>query len=313
MSRIWYKAQILPLPNVWAVKIEHEIRTFLWKSQPMKNLLSLDTVCLNKSKGGLGLPYLRSRCNALLLKQALRIITSSKNIKDHLGFWFGEALGLFGFDLKFQHFSLNKNGNRRLYKPKFFRSSCKLLLEGLEKGMFSLSTLHDTPTKSLYLSLTESLPPPSVEVQYPDRDWKRTWKRINSGVLAASARDFLFLIIHERLFTRERGHKYMPKIVETPFCIRCLNNEVESILHRYTSCEMVLEGWNCLKEIIESIDITMVFESDHSLLNLYYQEPTQGSSVLWLLGVYIDYTGKEVILNNRRITRSKLIIHIKAK
>ena len=105
----------------------------------------------------------------------------------------------------------------------------------------------------------------------------------------------------------------MPKMVETPFCDRCSNNEIESILHRYTSCEMVLEAWNGLKEIIESIDITMVFESDHSLLNLYYQEPIQGTAVLWLIGVYVDYTEKEVILNNRRITRSNLINHIKAK
>ena len=89
LYRLWYRASILPLPNTWANLFEAEIRRFLWRNQPLKNVLSLETACLPICQGGLGLPYLRAKCDALHLKQGLRIVSTSRVIRDHLGFWFG--------------------------------------------------------------------------------------------------------------------------------------------------------------------------------------------------------------------------------
>ena len=94
-------AQILHLPKAWAARFEQAIRKFIWKGQPWRNPLPLDTVCLSKDNGGLNIPHLRLKCDALLLRQALRIITLNSRSKDHLGFWFGAELGNFGFDIKF--------------------------------------------------------------------------------------------------------------------------------------------------------------------------------------------------------------------
>ena len=79
LSRIWFRAQILPLPHAWANKFETAIAGFLWKGQQVKNLLSLESVCQPCSNGGLGIPFVRAKCDALLLKQMLRILTSRKN------------------------------------------------------------------------------------------------------------------------------------------------------------------------------------------------------------------------------------------
>ena len=75
MSKIWYMAQILPLPGVWASKFEREIRQFLWRGHPIKNPIPLQTLSLPRTKGGLNTPNLRLECNALLTKQDLQLIS----------------------------------------------------------------------------------------------------------------------------------------------------------------------------------------------------------------------------------------------
>ena len=137
-----------------------------------------------------------------------------------------EDLGTFGFDLKFQHFSRDKKGRKKVYKPKFFKKSCELLLEGLECNRFDINALDDATTKSIYQSYLELMPPPPIEIKYPERDWPKTWLRLNNGVLTPSSRDILYLIVHERVFTRERGHRFIPNLIDSPFCTRCPQNEV---------------------------------------------------------------------------------------
>ena len=112
-------------------------------------------------QGGLSIPYLRSKCEALQLKQALRIVTSSKNCRDHLGYWFGDELGSFGFDMNFRHFSRDSKGRRKAYKPKYFKNMCELFLEGLDCERFSLENINGVTTKSIFLSFTETMPPES--------------------------------------------------------------------------------------------------------------------------------------------------------
>ena len=57
LSRVWFRAQVLPIPQGWAAKFESLIRDFLWAGQPIKNVLSLETVCLSQCQGGLGIPF----------------------------------------------------------------------------------------------------------------------------------------------------------------------------------------------------------------------------------------------------------------
>ena len=71
LSRIWYRAQVLPMTPGWASKFEGLLSNFLWRGFQCKNLLPAETICQPKLKGGLNIPYLRSKCDALLLKQLL--------------------------------------------------------------------------------------------------------------------------------------------------------------------------------------------------------------------------------------------------
>ena len=53
LSKVWYKAQVLPLPNKFALQFERLISKFLWKGQITSNVIAKDTVTLPKDRGGL--------------------------------------------------------------------------------------------------------------------------------------------------------------------------------------------------------------------------------------------------------------------
>ena len=74
LSKIWYRAAVLPLPERYAVQFEKHISSFLWKGQLTRNVLSRDTVALPKDHGGLNLPHVRLKCKALFMKQLFRSI-----------------------------------------------------------------------------------------------------------------------------------------------------------------------------------------------------------------------------------------------
>ena len=96
LSTIWFRAQLLPLPDTWAKKFEGAMSRFLWKGFQFRNLLSLETVCQPLDSGGLGIPHLRSKCDNLLLKQTLRMIVTSRNSFNHITFWLGSVLKIPG-------------------------------------------------------------------------------------------------------------------------------------------------------------------------------------------------------------------------
>ena len=127
-----------------------------------------------------------------------------------------------------------------------------LLIDGLAKERFNLSIVSTVTTKSLYLTFIEEMEPSKIEQTHPTRNWKKVWKRLSNGVLHPVARDYLFLIIHERIYTRERAHRL--KMIDSPYCTNCTGNFIASIQRKYQECMAVIESWNLLCDILEQID-----------------------------------------------------------
>ena len=90
--------------------------------------------------------------------------------RQHIGFWIGHNIQELGFNDKYILKIRNSSGNRVLYTHNFFKYTLGLLREGLQTGKFSFSSSSSISTKDLYLSYVESLPPPKIEIKYPDRD-----------------------------------------------------------------------------------------------------------------------------------------------
>ena len=311
LSRLWYRAQVLPLTDFWAGRIESELRRFLWKGQQTRNLLPYETVCLPKNAGGLSVPFLRAKCEALLLRQFIRML-ASRSSRKHIQFWCGGLLNDIEFQRTYLHFSYNSQGRKVLYTPKFFQQSVSLFNEAMLCERFDFESISSVTTKGLYLSYTETMPPANVETKYEDRNWPKIWKRLPSGVLSPRAKNCLYLIVHERVATGERGHRLMRNIYDSPLCSRCLAGS-ETIIHRFISCRWVSDIWNALREILESLDQLILFETDYTLLNLCYSDLLNEESVLWLLGEYLFYIDNEVVLNNRRVTVDDMMGYLESR
>ena len=85
-----------------------------------------------------------------------------------------------------------------------------------------------------------------------------------------------------------------------PFCPHCKDFLVESVIDRYSQYVGVKESWNILRDIMETIDSSLIFETDHCLIHLYYTEPMCANSILWL---YIDF----INISNTPLRFRKLI------
>ena len=87
-SKLWYKASALPLPPKYLKKFESLMGRFLWAGKLER--LKLDEVKNLKCDGGLNLPCVFSKANALFLSQTCRLLQDpfSKQFA-HVKYWIG--------------------------------------------------------------------------------------------------------------------------------------------------------------------------------------------------------------------------------
>ena len=121
----------------------------------------------------------------------------------------------------------------------YFQHMRLLLVEGLVLGDVIVGSLKKVSAKFLYQEYTSIFPPPKVVFKL-DVDWPVVWERLDSPVLHPSAREYLFMIIHNIVPNRERLYLKM-NMVNNPCCIEC--NVREDNVHIFTECSMVQEAW----------------------------------------------------------------------
>ena len=123
-----------------------------------KNVLSKDTVCLRKDRGGLGVPHVKIKCKSLLMRQLFRSITSNHHGRSHI-FWLGPKLGLSQFTSNFFHVR-GTTGKEKNSTPSLFIKSLEYVTKSFEDGMFAPADIEDITAKDIYTCLLSSLPPP---------------------------------------------------------------------------------------------------------------------------------------------------------
>ena len=187
----------------------------------------------------------------------------------------------------------------------------KLLLDGIEYQQFEADKLNVVTTKSLYLQFLDALPNSTVQSKYSEYNWDTIWERLDSAVLQPKARNILFFLIHERLFTRELGHRFIPAVITNPLCIRCEQNTVESTVHLMCECMKIIEPWNSIRDILETIDISLVFETDQSLINLNYNTASTSNSILWIIGEYLVFIDEEKVCSGK--SSSSLLNYLRCR
>ena len=87
----------------------------------------------------------------------------------------------------------------------------------------------------------------------------------------------------------------------------------ETIQHKFVKCLFLSECWKTLRDFIENIEPLSTFESDHSLLNLYFTPFQREISILWLIGEYVAFVDRESLTKNRRVSSPEFCHYLRQR
>ena len=167
-SKIWYKASALPLPTKFVKKFQSLMGSFIWLGRLER--LQIDELKNPICDGGLGLPCISSKADALFLKQTCRLLVNTQSMQyQHVRYWLGIHLR--------EYFPDMAEGPHAEIVAPYFKHMRLLLVEGFVLGDVSVASLKSVTSKALYESATTSFPPPKIIYKY-DIDWQLVWTSI---------------------------------------------------------------------------------------------------------------------------------------
>ena len=279
-SRIWYKCQALPMPPDIAKRFEQLAFRFLWRGKLEK--LALEEVHCSVKKGGLGLVEIRSKAEALFVKQSCRMLAdhSGQSYK-HIQYWLGLYLGNYLPDLR--------RGPHSEQTPTYYKQFRRLLEEMAQLELIDFQALEEVKVKDIYQSLTETLPPPKVMYKH-NLPWDLIWHRINHVMLGVQQRELLFLLVHNVLPTKERLHRLNQ--VDSAACSE--GDGVESVEHLFCTCRRVQVAWAWMRRKLMNRNLALPTVNDFELIHLVngVDSISEEKDLIFLISNYVDVVWK---------------------
>ena len=273
LSKLWYLASVLPIPQVVLHDLERLVRAFLWLGRMEK--LPYEELFNPPSAGGLGLIDIASKGDALFVTQLTRMLNSEHH--SHLKYWVGMGLR--------NHMPELRAGPNAQILTQYFQRVETSLKEAFTLGLVLPGRLGEVKAKSLYLEFTSTLPPPKVVYTNPGRRWNIVWKRLEDPVIPPQGRDLLFSILHNIYKNKQRLHRMNQH--PTGNCNSC--REVETNIHLFTSCPRTQGLWIFIKDIVlRLIPGTLVLD-DQRLLGLDFPGGQRTTEVLFLVSHYVVF------------------------
>ena len=301
-SKLWYKASALPLPPKFVKKFESAIFKFLWIGKLEK--LSLDEIKNPVLSGGLNLPCIGSKADALFLTQTCRLLAFPGNKQyKHIQYW----VGLY---LKDYFPDMYQGPHAEIVSPYFFHMKA-LLLGGLILGDVTIASLKRTTAKKLYSGFTSSFPPPKVEYKL-DVDWGRVWRRLQSPLLESGAREIMFMLINNIIANRDRLFSKF-RMVPSPNCLQC-PGVLHDNVHLFCECVLVRESWFWIRQrLLGMLPSLYRMSSNFEFLNLMFESDVLENEVIWIIGVYVQLVWDTVICKKKHLRIEKMKSEISLK
>ena len=216
MSKLWYIAQIFPIPKEIVKYIRKIVNRFIWQGRLEK--IAMDELYSPIDQGGLALICLEMKCDALLLTQTCRILANDSMYRRHLLYW----IAISTRDI----LNLNSDVNCEIVTP-YYKKIVKLLKDGFFHECIDISNLKNVKCKKIYKCFTETPPPPKIVYKWPTFNWDNIFRNFDSKVIFHDAKDVLFSILHNIYPTRERLLRC--KLHPNGLCPEC--NVVENTKH----------------------------------------------------------------------------------
>ena len=235
LSKVWYFAQVLPMPQEVAARLERAASNFLWLGRLER--LAWSELHSPLHQGGLGVSCVFSRAQALWVKQAARQLAAGGLVAKHLAYWMGlrlRAQPVFAV----LPFSLSAGPHAEVLPP-FYRDLSFLLLEVAKLGVLDDGQMEVVQAKAIYKEFLSSPPPPKVEARLGDIPWWLAWGRLATAGMPGQAVDVAFMALHNILPLQVRRFRF--GLAATPDCQVC--GAVEDVLHFFVSCPRVADAW----------------------------------------------------------------------
>jgi hypothetical protein len=234
LSKLWYVAQVLPLPQATGRVVRAVVGQFLWKGRLER--LPLDELYAPPKEGGLGLPCLEAKCDSLLITHMSRVLYSNSRSKGHLSYWMGISLR--------ECLPQLVQGPNAEIMTSYFKNLCNVFKE----SDVDVNQLGKVKCSEVYASLTSTLPPPKIEYKI-DRDWQLCWKRLAKPNISCEARDVMFAVLHDIYPTNYR--LFRMNMHPTGLCNLC-PNAIDTVVHKFTKCVQSSEVWNyCVAKVCD--------------------------------------------------------------
>lgn len=251
LSKLWYLAQILPLPKPFQKRILRAASGFLWKGR-LERLAWTETES-PQHKGGLGLVSLGARAEALLAKQACHRLAAGGRPRAHLSYWIGLRL--------LRHLPGLRKGLHTETTPPPFDDLANSLLRVFGLDFVRPENLKGVTSAALYKYFVKEPPPPppKIQLKHPSFPWAKIWGRLSLASLPQSLFEAGFSYLHNILPTGERRHRL--KLAASPECEYC-HAPQDSILHAFTVCRRVSEAWENLVYVASCLLGGPVSDSD---------------------------------------------------
>ena len=301
-SKLWYKCQVLPLPAAAAGQLDTIVYRFLWRGKLEK--LALQEVCNTQEDGGLGAVDIRSKADALFIKQSCRMLAEpSSRAGKHIKYWIGLYLGRYIPELG--------RGAHSERVPKYYRHFRRLMEEIFMLDEVDPQRLEMIKVKEVYKQFTSTLPPPKVVYKH-NLPWQKVWDRINHPVLEVKEREMMFLLVHNILPTRERLLRLNQADTD-----QCLDGDgVETVEHLFCTCRRSQVAWSWMRRKVLNRYPELGGLSNFELLHLLSLDTSDCPlDLIWLVTHFVTYVWERRVANpaSYYIDLDKFIVFLQQK
>jgi len=232
-SKLWYLAQMLPLPTAVANRINSAAGAFLWRGHLER--LAWQELHSPFLQGGLQLSDLVSRGQALLAKQFCWAVGLDGPSKHHWAYWLGRQLA----DVLPQL----EDGQHAPTSPPYWLQLADIIRELLAYDTVAQDGLQAATAKALYSSFMDSPPPPKIEARLDHLPWPLMWRRLWYKGLPHDEANTAFKLLHNILPVNARLARFgLPQQAACPHC----PGVPETALHFFTSCQRISAMWQQL-------------------------------------------------------------------
>ena len=224
LSKIWYIAQVLPMPEKFSQRVELTIGYYIWKGYMFR--VHRNQLRQPIENGGFKLINVQLKCNALLMKNIIKAFHDKGSYQD-IQFWKTYVQNVVQLPIQFRPF--------------------KKILSIISSLNYDPQNQQTFTSKFLYTRLMESSENDiRIMNKYPALKWKQIWKTFKIPHTPTDWKVTAYEVVNEIIATDVK--KFHHSITTSPICEEC--GHLDTILHRLITCQKVKNIWKWLSETL---------------------------------------------------------------